>query len=225
MPEIRLVVFDMIGTVINDHHAIEQSLISAFAEMDISVSEEQVSAVMGLHKKEAIQILCRKNGYTDDTDLAEKIYHQFMQRLWDAYAEKRILIPFPDAEKIFAWLHGKGIKVALNTGFDTELMMIVLKQIGWVEHPLIDGVVASDQVKRGRPFPDMIQYLMQKAGVSHSYQVMKVGDTEADIMEGRNAACGYVVGILTGSSSAEQLIRHKPDDIIHQLNEIKNRIH
>ncbi len=59
----------------------------------------------------------------------------------------------------------------------------------WKEKGLIDDYIASDEVEEGRPQPFMIQALMKRAGISDSKEVIKIGDTEVDVNEGRNAGC------------------------------------
>jgi phosphoglycolate phosphatase-like HAD superfamily hydrolase len=54
MPAIQLVVFDMIGTVLYDDHAIEKSLRTAFQSVGLFVDQPQIASVMGMEKREAI---------------------------------------------------------------------------------------------------------------------------------------------------------------------------
>jgi phosphoglycolate phosphatase-like HAD superfamily hydrolase len=51
-----------------------------------------------------------------------------------------------------------------------------------------------------------------------------VGDTEVDVLEGRNAGCGLVVSVTTGALSREQLTVFGPDMIIDDLTELKSVI-
>jgi phosphoglycolate phosphatase-like HAD superfamily hydrolase len=50
--------------------------------------------------------------------------------------------------------------------------------------------------------------------------VLKVGDTEVDVNEGRNANCGMVVAVTTGAFTREQLEQYKPDYILDSLAEL-----
>src|SRR5262249_44840152 len=111
----------------------------------------------------------------------------------------------PGATATFAALRGAGIKVALNTGFSRPTANVLLTRLRWSAPAVIDGDVTSDEVKRGRPHPDMIHRLMGRLGVSDARKVAKVGDTRADLEEGTNAGCGLVVGVTSGSYSREQL--------------------
>jgi phosphonatase-like hydrolase len=109
----------------------------------------------------------------------------------------------PGAAKAFAALRREGIKVALNTGFNRAIADVILNRLGW--DALIDATVASDEVPRGRPFPDMIRHLMARLGITDPKRVAKVGDTKADLDEGANAGCGLNIGVTSGSFTREQL--------------------
>ena len=120
----------------------------------------------------------------------------------------------PGASAAFRLLNQRGIKVALNTGFSRDIARTLIDRLGWERAGLIDASVTSDEVKRGRPHPDMIQRLMLHLGVTNPQSVVKVGDTPADLLEGRNAGCGLVIGVTGGSSTREQLEKFPHDHLI-----------
>ena len=73
----------------------------------------------------------------------------------------------------------------------------------------INFSVTSDEVPRGRPYPDLIHRAMQLAGVRAPWNVIKVGDTPFDLLEGLAANCGLVVGVTYGTHSRAELERPK----------------
>ncbi|MDQ2753392.1 MAG: HAD hydrolase-like protein, partial [Bacteroidota bacterium] len=78
----------------------------------------------------------------------------------------------------------------------------------------------SDEVPAGRPHPYMIQLMMNKANITDAKRVIKVGDTEVDIQEGKNANCLYSVGVTTGAFTREELEPYEPSFIIDDIKEI-----
>jgi phosphoglycolate phosphatase-like HAD superfamily hydrolase len=46
----------------------------------------------------------------------------------------------------------------------------------------------------------MIFYAMERLNIQSVRSVIKVGDMAADMLEGRNAGCGGIVGVLSGAS-------------------------
>ena len=92
--------------------------------------------------------------------------------------------------------------------------------MGWEDQDLIDFSVTSDEVEEGRPQPHMIRLAMEALGVENPQTIMKVGDTQSDIDEGRNAGCGIIVGISSDQYSREQLLSMGATHAIDQLSEI-----
>jgi Predicted phosphatases len=85
---------------------------------------------------------------------------------------------------------------------------------------LIDASVTSDEVDRGRPHPDMIRRLMLKLDFTDPRRIAKVGDTPADLLEGKNAGCGLVIGVTQGSCARDQLERFPHDYLIGSVAEL-----
>jgi phosphonatase-like hydrolase len=156
-------------------------------------------------------------------ELVEQIHDDFIRNMIDFYEKDEDLQPLPFAEDVFKTLRMNGVKVALNTGFTKAITDVILHKLNWNEH-VIDAVISSDEVKEGRPHAYMIQQLMYRFGLDDAMQVAKVGDTEVDVLEGRNSGCGLVVSVTTGAYTREQLKQYSPDKIIDSLHELPSLI-
>jgi len=128
--------------------------------------------------------------------------------------------PAPGAEELFQQLKERSITVALNTGFPKNIADVIVNRFRWNEKGLIDDYIASDEVKKGRPFPFMIEQLMFRAGVDDPLMVAKVGDTAVDIEEGKNVGCSYNIAITTGAYNTAELETLRPTHIVNSLLEI-----
>jgi phosphoglycolate phosphatase-like HAD superfamily hydrolase len=95
-----------------------------------------------------------------------------------------------------------------------------LHRFSWRVGEQFDAAVSSDEVQRGRPFPDMVLELMKRLGVEKPRHVAKVGDSPADIEEGINAGCGLVVGIASGTHRTDDLRHYRPHHVIAKLAEL-----
>jgi phosphonatase-like hydrolase len=206
---IELVVFDMAGTTVYDGDAVNASFRAALAAAGVEADSAAVNAVMGLPKPEAIRLLLeqfgRPRGVAPSADRLQAIHADFTRRMRDYYATSPAVREVPGAAAAFAALRRAGLKVALNTGFSRPIADVLLARLGWACPAVIDADVTSDEVPRGRPHPDMIRQLMARLGTTDARRVAKVGDTRADLEEGTNAGCGLVIGVTTGSFTAEQL--------------------
>jgi len=61
---------------------------------------------------------------------------------------------------------------------------------------------------------------MLKLGVTDPRRIAKVGDTPADLLEGKNAGCGLIVGVTQGSCARAQLERFPHDYLIGSVAEL-----
>jgi hypothetical protein len=104
----------------------------------------------------------------------------------------------PDAEETFAFFKKNDIKIGLDTGFFSDITNAIIEQLGWLKNGLVDYVISSDETAEGRPHPYMIQELMKRADVTDPKKVIKIGDTEVDIKEGRNAGCLLTIACYNG---------------------------
>src|SRR5438132_13853128 len=117
------------------------------------------------------------------------------------------------------WLRAQGVIVALDTGFARAITDVIVDRFGW-EGDAIDLTVSTDEVPRGRPYPDMLQQAMALAGVDDPARVAKVGDTPADLAEGTAARCGFVIGVTTGSHTRAELAACAHTHLVQSLREL-----
>jgi len=217
----KLAVFDIAGTTVADDSAVANAFCNAFNTYGYQeVSEEDVKPLMGYKKPLAIRMVLEKLGVDWDVELIENIHDEFVGEMMDYYEYSPEVKPMVQAEDVFLQLKEKGIRVALNTGFSKDIADVIVNRFQWKEKGLIDDYIASDEVEEGRPQPFMIQTLMERSGVDDPREVVKVGDTEVDINEGRNAGCALVVAVTTGAFTREQLNAYQPDHIIDDLSQL-----
>lgn len=223
MSSIELVVFDIAGTTVRDNGSVADAFIAAFRDFGFEMPRNEVKKVMGFRKMDAIAMLLEKfaRAHKDDEQLTRRIHTRFIDTMIAFYRDDQDLAPFAHAEPLFASLHERGIKVALNTGFTRSITDAILHRLRWDDRSvLIDRTICSDEVPFGRPHPDMIKMLMEDLGIVSPDKILKVGDTEVDVEEGRNAGCGVVVSVTTGAYTRAQLEPYKPDFIIDDLGEL-----
>jgi phosphonatase-like hydrolase len=217
---IELVVFDMAGTTVYDGDTVHNALLAALAGAGIVATRDEVNAVMGMPKPVAIRRLASTHRATPppDEELAA-IYADFERLMLTYYRTDPSVRETDGAESVFRELRARGIKVALDTGFRRAIVDAILSRLGW-DSTVIDASVASDEVDRGRPHPDLIHRAMEATGVRDVTHVAKVGDTPADLLEGDAAGCRLVVGVTTGSHARAELEGHPHTHLIASLREL-----
>lgn len=216
----ELAVFDMAGTTVYDPDLVALALRDALAQANCHASLAELRALMGYTKPAAIRsMLATHDLAADDADVM-RVHAEFVQRMLDCYRSNEAVRPMAGAEEVFAWLRHRGIKVALNTAFSQDIAECLIERFGWRQRGLIDAAISADRVAHGRPAPDMIRALMTQCGVRDPARVLKVGDTEVDIREGRAADCGLVVAVTTGAYTRDELLAHRPDAVLDSLHEL-----
>jgi len=217
---IKMVVFDMAGTTVNENNVVYKTLRIAINEAGFDFTLDQVlEQGAGKEKKQAIRSILSVYAAIQDEELTDKIYKNFFEQLTEAYNREEIL-PQKNAAELFAELKKRNILSVLNTGYDRTTAQSIVDKLGWKEGEDFDGLVTATDVGRNRPEPDMIFFAMERFSLTDASQVVKVGDSAIDIEEGRNAGCGLSIGITTGAHTADQLQTAGPDKIINDLMEV-----
>ena len=212
-PAPRLVVFDLAGTTLQDDGSVAAIFQRVLAEQGLTSTQEDIAQVRGASKREAFRRL------TGDPEQAKGLFEAFVASIHRHFAATPPR-EVPGAAATFAWLRDQGIQVALNTGFERELVAALLEALGW-ERGSFAAIVCGDDVEAGRPSPAMILEAMRRAGVLDPAAVMAVGDTVLDLQAGTAACAGWVVGVTSGAHSHERLMQAPHTHLIGTVVDIR----
>ena len=218
----ELIVFDLAGTTVKDNHDVHRALQKALEKFGISISIADANTVMGLPKPVAIRSLLNSHGQQHEIteDLVQEIHKIFVDEMIHFYQEDPSVAEKEGVTETFRRLKESKLKVAIDTGFDRQITDSILRRLGWEDQHLIDASVTSDEVERGRPYPDLIFKAMELTHVKDSKCVAKVGDTKSDLLEGNSAGCGWVIGVTTGAYSRTELEKEKHTHLIENVHEV-----
>lgn len=226
--KIKLVVFDLAGTTVKDNRDVHRVLQHTLARYDVYITLEDANEVMGLPKPVAIRMLLQKKegrpisvteGYIND------LHKLFVREMIRFYQTDPGVTERDGVTETFRELRCMGVKIGVDTGFSRPIVKPLIDRLGWLKHGLLDCSVTSDEVARGRPYPDLIYESMRRTGIDDAASVMKVGDTASDIQEGKAAGCGKTVGITSGAYSAAALVDQKPSHLIDNIPEIVKHVY
>jgi phosphonoacetaldehyde hydrolase len=212
MARIRLAVFDMAGTtvddVINGIPLVLRSYDDAFRRHGVEVPMETLNDIRGRDKREVINML--------GGDKAPEIYKDFVEMLQSNITKVKEM---KGASDTFTWLKTHSVAVGVESGFPAVVTHDIVKHLGWERHALIDYWTCSEIVDEERPSPAMIRRTMRHCHIHDPSEVLKVDDTAIGIEEGHNAKC-LTIGVLTGTQKKEKLEAAKPDAILPSLREL-----
>jgi len=197
----RLVVVDFAGTMIVDDGRVADAFESALGAHGVSITPEQLARVRGLRKLDAIHSIFA--GVPDGLRRADEAYKNFRSYLLAA-CHRSAPRPIEGAEGAVRILRAHHIRVTLTTGFDRHVTDVLLQALQWREG-LFDAVVCGDEVRRGRPAPDLIEAAMAVTGILNRRAVATAGDTESDLLAGSTAGVRWNIGVLSGAHDRARL--------------------
>ena len=215
-----MVVFDMAGTTVNESGIVYKILKNTLKKFNLEFTDEEFNNFHGINKSEVLKHFVDKNlknSKIKDIDINEVI-KTFNEDLQNEYFNSNKISPMNGAILLFRKLRENNIKVCLDTGYPRIIADKIIEKVGFDKE--IDGSVTSDEVANGRPYPYMIQNLMKKFNIESSNYVIKVGDTIADIKEGKNANTRFQVGVLTGADSIQTLKKETPSLIVNSVKDL-----
>lgn len=221
LDNIQLCVFDMAGTTVDEQNVVYKTVQSVIQAQGYAVTLDAVlEHGAGKEKHQAIlDILRHCTDCPDVEKTADAAFAAFKPALAAAYQTLDVQ-PIAGVPELFGALHAQNIKVVLNTGYDRATATTLLNRLDWQVGRQIDGLITADDVRNGRPAPDMIQAAMRIAQVDNPAAVLKAGDSVIDIEEGKNAGCGVTAGVLTGAQIAKQLQAANPTVVLDSLAEL-----
>lgn len=211
----KLVIFDMAGTTVADRGEVPAAFAAALDRHGIQVSDEQIRAVRGASKRQAVFELVPDG--PERAAQAERIYLSFKADLARRFAAG--VRPLPGAVETFEWLRTRGALVALNTGFDRDIVEQLLAALHWNRSDFA-AIVCGDDVSQGRPAPQLIFGCMQVASIHSASEVAVVGDTLLDLQAGCAAGAAWNIGVLSGAHSREQLVQGPHTHLVPSVAEL-----
>lgn len=197
----ELVVTDLAGTTVSDPGLVLGAFRAGLDIAGVDVDEADLVRLMGVDKREAFAILLDLD---QDDPVIDAALDAFVARAV-ADAESGAYVVLPGVDRALERLAQAGIAVAFTTGFGSEILTALLRTNGWSS--ALAGSVASDQVHRGRPAPDIVEEAMRRHDVTEASAVAVIGDTVVDIGCANAVGAGWAFGVLTGSGTAEELAR------------------
>jgi phosphonatase-like hydrolase len=222
MQKIKLVVFDMAGTVVDENNVVYKTLHKAINNKGYLLTLDFVlEHGAGKEKYQAIKDILTKEEGTYLQETATEIFTDFKHLLEQEYLALEVTT-YTGVEELIDALRKADIKIALNTGYDKNTAQLLLDKMKWKLGIHYDALVTADDVQRGRPYPDMIFEAMEILQVAEPGNVLKAGDSIIDIEEGKNANCGITVGVTTGAHTREQLTSAAPTYVLDSLYDLKD---
>jgi phosphoglycolate phosphatase len=209
---IRLVIYDLDGTLIDSTEAIVETFNRVIEEQDEpSCPKEEIEEMIGLPLTEMfLRVLPAKK-------------HGEIQSCWDRYVEiysdigprkTRIL---PGVPQTLLYFKDAGFLQSIATTKRGDVASRLLRTLHL--RCYFELVLGINDVASPKPAPDIIEETLKRIGVKPKEAVF-VEDTTIGLEAGIRAGI-HTVGITTGTHDREKLLTLHPDYIIDELPELR----
>lgn len=204
---LRAVILDWAGTTVDyGSRAPAMVFVEAFKQHGVEITTAEAREPMGMAKRDHVRTIMRMPavaerwqavyGQTPREADVEAIYETFIPLQLEALARYANLIP--GTRETVARFRGCGLKIGSNTGYNREMVNILLaeaKKQGYEP----DSTVCASDVPTGRPEPWMALRNAMELRVYPPEAILKVDDTVPGIEEGLNAGMWTVGLAKTGN--------------------------
>ena len=206
----RLLIFDWDGTLMDSEARIVNCLrASCLSHGYADRSDEDFKNVIGLGLREALRQL-----HPGETDAR-------IETLADAYRQHYLVSDdtpselFPGVAELLGDLEDQGYWLAVATGKGRQGLDQSLQQTG-LQGRFHSTRCASET--RSKPHPQMLEEILEQLGMDVGDALM-IGDTEYDMEMAANMGMA-ALGVSYGVHEAERLLKHKPIDCLHHIDEL-----
>ncbi len=200
--KLRAVILDWAGTVVDyGSRAPVAALQSVFTPAGVPVTVAEARESMGIAKKAHIRSILEiervraawiaKYGAAPSEADVDKLYATFIPNQIEVLGEHSGLIPgVADAVRR---MRSRGLKIGTTTGYNRAMLNYLLERAA-TQNFVPDCAFCPDDTGAGRPLPWMCYLAAIRLEVYPMAAMVKIGDTPADIEEGRNAGM-WTIGI------------------------------
>ncbi len=203
--QIKLVIFDLDGTLVDAYQAVSIGLNNSLKQLNYPQADDQaIKRSVGWGERSLMEAFVKP----EDLDTIQAFYRE--------EHKKALLVGtkfLPDAQKLLYELKEKGYQLAIATNRPSWSTSIIIKYLEIYD--LFDYILSADMLDTPKPAPDILWQLLHKFSVTEE-EVLYVGDMTVDVETGSRAGIKTVV-VLTGSSSKEEFEAFKPYRIINNV--------
>jgi phosphoglycolate phosphatase len=208
---IRLIIFDLDGTLVDAYQAINSSFNFTMRTLHLpQPSTRQIRKAVGWGDKQLLAPFVPE-GLLSKALKIYRINHKL------SLTKKSKLLP--KARELLTRLSSK-YTLAIASNRPTEFSKILLKALNINKY--FAFLLCADKLDRGKPNPLILRKIIKHFKVS-ARQALYIGDMAIDAQTANRAKIKSII-VTTGSSSLYEIKKEKPFKIISNLGELTNYI-
>lgn len=206
--EIRFIVFDWDGTLMDSEGQIVSCLHAAIKDVQVApMDDDTVKNVIGLGLKEAIEALV--------PDRDEAFHREFVEAYREHWFGSDASSLFDGVRDMLDDIRSRDILMGVATGKARRGLKRVLGETGLEDY--FHATRCADEAP-SKPHPQMLVELMEQLDVMPE-QTLMVGDTEYDMEMASNAGVDRVA-VCCGVHTEERLLKHEPLASLQSVTEL-----
>lgn len=179
---IKLLISDFDGTLVDTFEANYRAYQKAFAKVNLSLTEEDYRCCFGYRFERFMEEMG-----IDDQQVAHIIREAKKQYYPDYFSCLKINTPLVELISTF---HHQGGKTAIASTARRENLENALKHTKL--YSIFDLILAGDEVKQGKPSPEIYEKVMQKMSVSPK-ETLIFEDSDVGIQAARNSMAHFMI--------------------------------
>lgn len=204
------VLFDMDGTVI-DNVPLHQAVWGEFTrQRGLDLSEDRLAFAKGRKALETVAHFWPGASASEVAELTSQRQALYRTRL----AGSDLVKPVAGVEAFLSALGALGVIRVLATSAPLENVQAVLRKFPLT--PLFEAIVASDEIRHGKPHPEIFLTAAARAGVPPS-RCLVAEDSAAGVAAAKSAGCACL-GLTTNQTEADlrkQGADYVAEDFLH----------
>lgn len=208
---IKCVVFDLDGTLVNSAKNIYHATIHSFNSLNVKADLP--------YKKFYLRIGHHFEDIFDEFGIEVGSFDRFIEIYKSHYFDYiHYSVLYPGVEETINTLKGKEYKVALLTTKGQEQADKIINHFGFRNN--FDYVMGRRPGIAHKPSPEPLLKICEELNIKPE-EILMIGDTELDIRCGKNAGA-KTCAVTYGYRSKELLEMEKPDFSVDDINELLN---
>lgn len=206
-PMIRMVIYDMDGTLVDSEGAIALAGKEALVDWGIDCKLPDFKPFTGMGDDKFIGGVAEKYGVAYTTEMKKRAYEIYIEK-----ADKRVSV-YPWTKRLIEFFDSRGIKSAVASASDRVKVLRNIELIG-VPPESFDAIITASEVTRQKPDPEIFERAAAAVGISAS-ETLVLEDSLTGVRAAK--AAGMKCIATTTSYTSRELYAAGADSVLPDL--------